>query len=421
MQRSVRRRRIPRAGWALGWCLSAATAVASETDYYLSIPSKGGIWRADAQTVQVTPFALGLGVPFYGFFEPGGDLIIPDRLFGAVLRIDPAGGIGIVSAGGLLSSVVTVTPAPGGGFAASDLLANRVVHVDANGQQSLIHDEFTSGGLLVGPGGLAYAPDGALYVANNVGNTIVRIAPSGAIATFSDSPLIQTPGGIAIDRAGNLFCAMYASDRVVRFRLDTGEAEPFADSQPPQATMKSPNDLKLSRSGGLLTTTRNSSLLRIDALGQIDVILNDPTLGEIDGIAVPEDATPCSGSFVTYGVGTAGASGIAPRLTALFSPCPGADVALEFRGIAAGAPTALFIGTSPASIPFYGGTLLVNPTGPFVVVPFTHPGGNLVLPFTLAADPLWIGAQLYMQCAAAEPTAPQGVALSNGLHETIGS
>lgn len=404
---------------AIGGLLASPGALAGEQDSYLSIPSKGGIWRFDAQTGQVTPFALGLGIPFYGFFEPGGDLIIPDRLFGAVFRTDPTGAISIVSAAGLLSSVVTATPAPGGGLAASDLPSNRVVHVDTQtGQQTLIHDEFTSGGLLVGPGGLAYAPDGALYVANNVGNTIVRIEPDGAISTFSDSPLIQTPGGVAIDGAGNLFCAMYASDRIVRFRLDTGEAEPFAGPHP---MMKSPNDLKLSRSGGLLTTTRNSSLLRIDATGQIDVLLHDPTLGEIDGIAVPEDATPCSGTFVTYGVGTAGPSQLPPRLSALFSPCPGAAVALEFRGVAPGAPTALFIGTAPAAIPFYGGTLLVNPVGPFVVVPFTHPGGDLVLPFTLASDPLWIGAQLFLQYATAEPTAPQGVALSNGLHETIGT
>src|SRR5690606_35813545 len=129
-----------------------------------------------------TTFVSGLGIPFYGFWTPAGKMYMPDRLYGAVFEIDEQGNVGLLTAGGLLSSVVTVAPSPDGGLVASDLPLDHVVHVAPDGTQTLIHDAASSNGLLDGPGGLAYAPNGDLYVANNVANTIVRIAPDGTIS-----------------------------------------------------------------------------------------------------------------------------------------------------------------------------------------------------------------------------------------------
>src|SRR5204862_5577199 len=108
---------------------------------------------------------------------------------------------------------------------------------------------------------------------------------------------------------------------------------------------------KLSRHGGLLVTTRLSNLVRVHADGSMTQIFQDSTLGEIDGVAVPEDAIPCSGSFTSYGAGLVGSGGFVPELRAVFSPCPGVEVGLESKEFAGGALAYLMLGVSPASLP----------------------------------------------------------------------
>lgn len=403
--------------------LGGRSASAGDQDYYLSVALKSSIYKVDSQTLVATPYATGLGIPFYGFFNEDGDFFVPDRLLGAIFRIDPQGVVHIVSAGGHLSTPVAIVPDPSGGIMATDLLSGTVVHVALDGTQTLIHDNATSGGLVIGPGGLDFDPDGNLYVANNIGDTIVKITPQGAVSLFSNSPLVQSPGGIAIDGAGNMFVAMYTGNNIVRFRLDTGEAEVFSEDI---NQMIRPNDLKLSRSGGLLTTTRLSNLLRIDATGQITQEFVDFSFGEIVGVSVPEDATRCSGRFETYGAGMSGSGGFVPELRAVFSPCPGHDIALEWRDFLGGAQGLLFFGVQQASQPWLGGTLLVDLAGPSAIVPIAMPGvgagnGDLTLQFTVDPNPALVGAAFYFQAVVADPAGPFGVVLSNGLKETIGS
>lgn len=403
--------------------LAAPHAAGGSVDTYLSVPAQGAIVKIDGTTGVASTFATGLGVPFYGFWTATGKLYMPDRLYGVIFEIDDQGNLGLLTAGGLLSSVVTVAPSPNGGLVASDLPLNHVVHVALDGTQTLIHDAVSSGGLLDGPGGLAYAPNGDLYVANNIGDTIARITPGGAISLFSASPLLDGPGGIAIDNAGNLFVGQYHTNRIIRFRLDTGVGDVFAEDA---ALMLRPNDVKLTRSGGLLTTTKLSNLVRIDALGQATEEFKDVSYGEIVGVNTREDAVPCSGSFETYGLGTPGSGGHVPYLWGIFNPCPGHDIALEFGDFLGGTTGALFIGIQPSSVPFVGGTLLVDPFGPFVMVSFPFPGtgaggGDFRLPFTLSDNPVFVGVTLYLQAAASDVAAPGGVSLSNGLMETIGS
>ena len=409
-------------------CLVAVTACAgmlsaAEDDYYISVALKSGIYRVDATTLVAEPFAVGLGIPFYGFHDEAANFYVPDRALGAIFRIDPAGGIHPITAGGLISSTVAIVRDPTGGIMATDLPQNHVVRVGFDGTQTLVHDAVTSGGLLNGPGGLAFDRDGNLYVANNIGNTIVKIDPSGVITPWSASPLISAPGGVAIDGSGNMFVAMYDTSQIVRFRLDTAEAEVFA--QAPLLMIK-PNDLKLSRTGGLLTTTKASNLLRIDALGQVSEIYKNVQFGEIVGVAVPKDWDPCDGTFEPYGAGKPGEGGVVPEMRALFSPCPGEEIALEWRGFAGGIGGLFFIGFAATNVPLLGGSLLVDLSGPHAAVPLVFPGsgpgaGELTIPFTVDANPALVGLKVYFQTLGIDPAATFGVSFSNGVEEVIGS
>jgi DNA-binding beta-propeller fold protein YncE len=397
-------------------------AGAGDQDYFLSVPSQGAIHRVDAITLQATPFLTGLNTPFYGFHDASGNLYIPDHLFGAILRIDPLGIPSLLTAGGYLTAPLALIADPTGGVLATDKYQNTVVHVDDLGNQTLLHDDISSNGLLFGPAGLDFDLAGNLYVSNNTGNTIVRIDPANQLTLWSDSPLIKTPGGIAIDGSGNMFVAMYDGNNIVRFRVDTAEAEVFAEDL---SIMIRPNDLKLSRGGHLLTTTRLGNLVSIDATGKPTELFKGPGWSDVLGVSVPEDWKSCTGTATTYGQGLAGAGGFVPRLCGIFSPCPGESFALEWRNVVGGSATILALGTQNPSTPAFGGTLLVSPLA-IVLVPMPGtpqaPGeGDLVIPFTLPNDPTWIGAKIRMQALCADAAAPFGVSMSNGLELTIGA
>ncbi|HZM01060.1 MAG TPA: hypothetical protein VFD43_12500, partial [Planctomycetota bacterium] len=381
-------------------CAAAAPAAAAADDYFISVPAFGAVYRIDGASGAITPFASGMNIPFYGTFAPDGNLYMPDRGVGVVWTIGPTGVVTPFAAGGWLSSMVTLTLAPGGGFVAADLFQHTVVHIDEAGQQTLIADAASSGGLLSGPGGIAYAPDGTLYVANNIANTLVKVDDqTGVVTFFSDAQgLLHQPGGVAIDNAGNLFVANYATNDILRVRLDTGAAEVFCDDP----FMHSPNDVRLAPEGGLHATLKNGAMVRIDARGQLTVLHEDSSLGAWDGVATPAYLSPCTGQFLPYGPGLAGSGGVVPELRGLFAPCPGAHAGIELTGLLGGSFGSLAWGIAPASLPFKQGLLLVDISAPGGLIPLFFPGagpggGTLTLGFTLPDTSALSGLSIYLQ------------------------
>jgi sugar lactone lactonase YvrE len=415
-------RLAPIAAFALVVALSSAPARAGDP-VDLSVSAFGEIWRWDPDTGVAAPFATGLGIPFYGVWATDGFLYMPDRGFGIVWKISPAGVPTPFAAGGWLTSVVTVIQAPDGTLYCSDVFNGTIVRLGANGSQTLLADAASSGGLLLTPGGLASDLDGTLYVANNLADTIARVDPAtGAVALVSDGQgLLSAPGGLVADGAGNLFVANYGSGLITRIRVADGEASIFCDDP----TLLSPNDLRLQRGGGLRVTTKNHKLAILDAAGQLTVLYDPQALGELVGNVSPADGPPCDGRYVAYGAGLGGSGGFVPELRALFSPCPGAAVALEVRRVKGGATGVLAWGLAPAALPFKGGQLLVDLGPPGGLVPLAFPGagpggGGLLLPFTLPDDVLLTGVSFFLQVLAADPGAAKGISLSNGLEERIG-
>lgn len=410
---------------ALGMVFVAPAAFAGEGDYYLSSPTTGTIWRADQKGGGGSMFADGVLIPHYGHFAPDGTFYVPDRGWPALLRISPTGVITALSAGGLFDKPVTCIPSlDGQALVVSDGGADMILRVDlATGQQTVMFDQTSAGGLFASPDGLAYDDAGNLYVANLTGDNVVKVAPDGTTTVFADNTLVSQPGGLAIDGAGNLFVANYGASNIVRFRLESGEGDLFASDV---TKMAHPNDIKLSRSGGMITTTRQSNVCRIDSLGNITVEFNDPALGEIVGVSTPEDAIPCSGRFLMEETSSVGAGGFSPKMRAIFSPCPGFVHAFEFVDFVGGAPAVLFMGFGPGHAKVAGANFYLNPALPLITVPFVMPGagpgnGDLRLQFQIPDDSNLIGANLYFQVLAGDATMPTGVAWTNRLHEIIGN
>jgi DNA-binding beta-propeller fold protein YncE len=114
-----------------------------------------------------------------------------------------------------------------------DRKAERFEHIAGTGEKGYTGD----GGpakqaKLSGPKGIAYAPDGSVYIADTESHTIRRIDPkSGIIVTVAGTgergdgpdgdPLkckLSRPHGIFVDRTGVIYIADSESHRIRRFR-----------------------------------------------------------------------------------------------------------------------------------------------------------------------------------------------------------
>jgi glucose/arabinose dehydrogenase len=106
-----------------------------------------------------------------------------------------------------------------------------------------LHTGFSS------PTGLAFGPDGAMYVSNWSAGTVERIGEDGARSTYLDG--LDSPAGLAMADDGVLYVADYSADVIYR-ATGAGEFEEFADG------FHTPTGIGFDRQGGLLVANRAS-------------------------------------------------------------------------------------------------------------------------------------------------------------------
>ena len=400
-----------------------AVLPAAPQDFYISLTDVDEVRRLDGNTGILHPFASGMRIPFYGEWGADGFLYMPDIALRAVWKIAPDGTKQLLTIGGFLEGPITVAIDPAGDLYVSDSINNVVVKVDPiTGAQSIYVDN--SSGLFNGPGGLGFDLDGNLYVGSVFDSAIIKVDSNGVPSLlFQDLSILHKPGGVQADGSGNLFVSSYYDDWVVRIRIDTAEATVWGSH--PQ--MNRVNDLKLSNDGSLLVTCAGTpGLFRIGPDGSTSLVATDASFGGWFGVAVVGDTPRCDGRTIPYGTGTAGSGGFVPRFGGIYSPCPGANLATEIDRALGGAPAFVLWSALPASLPFSGGTLLIHPAPPWGLFPITLPGsgpgnGALFLPGVLPSDPASVGLSVYEQVLVADPGAPRGLAMSNGLEIRIGS
>ncbi|MGE4505646.1 MAG: hypothetical protein AB7D51_09885 [Desulfovibrionaceae bacterium] len=106
------------------------------------------------------------------------------------------------------------------------------------------------------PTGLAFGPDGTLYVTEWGADRITTLSPSGQRAVFAAG--FGSPSGIAVDKAGTVFAASYGGNAVWRMAPD-GTRTRIAEG------LRTPAGMFLESGGTLLQAERaGGRILRID-------------------------------------------------------------------------------------------------------------------------------------------------------------
>ena len=137
--------------------------------------------------------------------------------------------------------------------------------------------------------GLAFGPDGNLYVSSRAEGTVYRVSPEGEIATYAEGMGIAT--GVAFDRDGNLFVGD-RSGTIFKVGPDRGpgvdrEIFVYATLEPSVAAYH----LAFNDEGTLFvtgpTTSSNQAVHAINRDGQTSVFYQG--LGRAQGIALDVD------------------------------------------------------------------------------------------------------------------------------------
>jgi len=125
------------------------------------------------------------------------------------------------------------------------------------------------------PSGVAVDANGNVFIADSSNHRIRRVTPAGAIATYggtgtqgytgdggpATAARLNTPRGVAVDAAGNIYVADYANHRVRRIRAATGVISTIAGT----------GIAGFSGDGGVATSARlyHPAAVAVDAAGNV--------------------------------------------------------------------------------------------------------------------------------------------------------
>ena len=173
------------------------------------------------------------------------------------------------------------------------------------------------------PFGAAIAPDGTIYVSDaGDSNRIRKITPDGRVETlagngkeaFADGPGLQaafnTPSGLAIDGAGNLYVADTGNNRIRRISTQgvvstiAGDGTAgYADGPAGQAKFDGPIGVAVDKAGNILVADSYNDRVRLIAPnGQVTTLAGSKGPGYADGVAATAlFDTPCGLAVATDG------------------------------------------------------------------------------------------------------------------------
>ncbi len=128
-----------------------------------------------------------------------------------------------------------------------------------------------------------------------------------------------------------------------------------------------------------------------------------------------------------YGMPSIGSGGCTPTIAAAGLPQIGnASFQIQLANALGGTTTGLFASTLPANLPGPFGTLLIDPTPPFVQLFFSVGGapgtpcvGSATLPAPIPNLPILVGLSAYAQALFQDPGSSGGISTTDGIKITF--
>lgn len=154
------------------------------------------------------------------------------------------------------------------------------------------------------PSDVVVAPDGDLYVADMNNHVIRRVTPAGGLSTFAgattaahqdangSSARFDTPRGLAVDAAGNLYVAENRTIRkiepdadVTTLAGDPTQVLPYADGTGTAAKFVAPDGIAVLPNGDLVVSEPTSHRIRrVTQAGVVTTLAGQATPGTADGV-----------------------------------------------------------------------------------------------------------------------------------------
>jgi len=195
------------------------------------------------------------------------------------------------------SSLIEGLSLPGGsasvvvdGSAAATLCERVSVSTIAGTGQSGRMDGPASTATFTGPAGIALAPNGDVFLADDLYPAIRRISVSGTVSTFSTT-VGNSPVGIAIDATGRLYvsgisdCRIYSVDSTGMSTLLAGSSCGFQDGTGPNARFQYPFGIAVHANGTVYVADAGNRRVRaITPAGVTTTLAGSGANGSADGV-----------------------------------------------------------------------------------------------------------------------------------------
>jgi uncharacterized protein (TIGR03437 family) len=348
-----------------------------------------------------------LSVPFAVAVDALGNLYIADEFNSSIRKVTVSGvissvagngtegytGDGAAATGAELSSPAGVALDAAGNLYIADTGNNVVRKVAADGAISTVAGNAAAGPGYTGdggpataaqlnnPSGLALDARGNLYIADTSNNAIRMVGQDGNINTIAGSfagslgssgdgglataALLNNPGGLAVDAAGNLYIADGGNNRVRVVSAATGNISAFAGSNTSgssgdggaaaKAKLNTPKEIALDASGNLFIADRfNNSIRIVNAAGNIFTIAGDRTGANLFG--------PCG--VAVDGSGRVYIADTGDNIIRLLTPPAAPAPVITSSGVVGAGAFGAFKSIAPGSwIEIYGSNLATDSRG----------------------------------------------------------
>lgn len=154
---------------------------------------------------------------------------------------------------------------------------------------------------LLTPSGIAFGPDGTLYVADPSGQRVCAVAPDGLVRVvaggangYRDGPgpdaHFRFPSDVAVDAEGTCYVADTGNDRLRRITPDgnvttlAGSIYDYGDGPGPQGRFRRPGALDVDVDGTCyVADTGNNAVRAITPEGEVFTLAGSPPGGDRDG------------------------------------------------------------------------------------------------------------------------------------------